>query len=41
MHSLLKTYFEKIGKPEEINKYEGLKDIAFEDFLVKLSNYNQ
>ena len=40
MHSLLKKYFEKIGKPEEINKYEGLKDIQVEDFLVKLSNSN-
>ena len=40
MHSLLKNYFEKIGKPEEINKYESLKDVTFEDFLVKLSNYN-
>ena len=40
IHSLLKNYFEKIGKPDEINKYEGLKDITFQDFLVKLSNSN-
>ena len=38
IHSLLKIYFDNIGKTEEPNKYEGLKDILFEDFLVKLSN---
>ena len=41
LYSLLKIYFEKIGKPVEENDLKILKDITFEDFVKKLSGSNK
>ena len=38
---LLKIYFNKIGKPIEDNKIKFLKEINFEDFIIKLSGSNE
>lgn len=38
---LLKIYFNKIGKTIEDNKIKFLKEINFEDFIIKLSGSNE
>lgn len=41
LFSLLKIYYEKIGKSVNESDFTFLKDIAFEDFIKKLSGSNK